>query len=271
MKRYAMMETKWGKALFGVFLFAMLLLARDTMITTCLLGFTKSQLLMLGLICAYGLVFLFCNRHAWKQLAADKRMLLVLLSAMVVLLPMLVKRDWQMMYFSILICLLLPVFLSYFVSFRETARYYVLSIAFLSAYSLLGMYVLKWLANDGVIPATIFYNSQGAGLYNFGLACVVPDPYWYRNFGIFREPGVYQFFLILGIYLNHYAVQWEKQSRMWLISGVLAVTMFTTFAIGGFIELGLFALFLYFDKGYYRSKAGKLLAAAAVAAETNEV
>lgn len=268
MNRYAMMETKCGKVLFGGFLFAMLLLARDTMITTTLLGFTKSQVLMLGLICAYGFMFLLRNRREWKEILTDRRMLAMAVSAAVLLIPMLLKRDWQMMYFSILICLLLPVFLSYFISLQNVARYYVMSITFLGAYSLLGMYVLKWIANAGLIPATIFYNSQGAGLYNFGFACVVPDPYWYRNFGIFREPGVYQFFLILGLYLNHYVADWKKESNMWISSAILAVTMFTTFAIGGFIEMGLFAVFLYFDKKYYRSKLGKFLAAAAITAVT---
>lgn len=266
MNRYAMMETKWGKALFGCFMFMLLLLARDTLITSTLLGFTKSQMLMLGAIVAYGGVFLVRNIRAWKAILTDRRMILMGLSAAVLLVPMVLKRDWQMMYFSILICLLLPVFLSYFASLEDVARWYLVSITALSAYSLVGMYVMKGLANDGVIPATVFYNSQGAGLYNFGLACVVPDPLWRRNFGIFREPGVYQFFLILGLYLNHYVAQWKNARTMWGITAVLAVTMVTTFAIGGFIEMGLLAVFVYFDRKYYRSKLGKVLAGAVIAA-----
>jgi hypothetical protein len=95
---------------------------------------------------------------------------------------------------------------------------------------------------------------------------VVPNSYWHRNFGIFREPGVYQFFVILGIYLNHYGVSWKREWMMWAVSAVLAATLISTFAIGGFIELGLLTVFLYFEKRYYRTKLGKLAVVAVIAA-----
>lgn len=266
MKRYAMMETKWGKALFGLFLFAMLLLARDTLISSCLIGFTKSQFLMLGVICLLGLAFLICNRKEWKKILTDRRVLMLGLSALVLLIPMVGKQDWQLMYFSILICLLVPVFLSYFISWQECAKYYVVILSALSLYSLVGMYVLKPLALSGVLKVSEFSNSVNMPFYNFGLTFVVPWEFWNRNFGIFREPGVYQFFLILGIYLTHYGIVWKKNRAMWIATAVLAATLISTFAIGGFIELGLLAVFLYFDKQYYRTKIGMALGVLAVAA-----
>jgi len=265
-KRYAMMETGWGKVFFGMILFAMLLLARDPLISSCLIGFTKSQVLMLGLICLLGLVFLFYNRTQWKQIFADRRMVLLGLSAVVLLLPMAVKQDWQLMYFSILLCLFFAVFLTWFISWQEVAKYYVVILALLGVYSLVGMYLLKGPANDCRISPPIFVNSAGMEFYNFGLTYVVPWPYWHRNFGIFREPGVYQFFLILGIYVNHYGVSWKRSWAMWMTTAVLAATLVSTFAIGGFVELGLLAVFLYFDKKYYRTTLGKGLGIAAIAA-----
>lgn len=266
MNRYAMLDTKWGKVLFGAFLCAMLLLARDTLITSCVIGFTKSQLLMLGLICLFGFVFLLRHRRNWKRILTDKRMLLMAVSALVLLIPMIVKQDWQMMYFSILLCLLAAVFLTYCVSWQETAKYYVLILAVLGIYSLIGMYVLKPLAMAGKIPAAVFVNSAGGEFFDFGLTFVVPSLYWHRNFGIFREPGVYQFFLILGIYLTHYGISWKKERNRWLMTAILTATLVSTFAIGGFIELALLAVFVYFDKKYYRTKAGMVLGGAAVAA-----
>ena len=97
MRQYRFMETRAGKLAFGVFLFIMLLLARDTLITSCLLGFGRSQFLMLGLICVFGLTFLLINRRELKSIVTDKRMMAVLASAVILLLPMLIKRDWQMM------------------------------------------------------------------------------------------------------------------------------------------------------------------------------
>ena len=260
-----MLDFKWSKSLFGVFLFVMLLLARDTLITSCLIGFTKSQFIMLGLICLVGLLFLVKNRRNWKQILTDRRMLLLAVSAAALLIPMVGKRDWQMMYFSILICLFFAVFLTFFITWKETAKYYVLILAALGIYSLVGMYLLKPLAMSGKLAVPVFVNSAGMEFYNFGLSFVVPWEFWHRNFGIFREPGVYQFFLILGIYLNHYGVSWQRSWLRWLMTAVLAATLVSTFAIGGFIELGLLAVFLYFDQKFYRTKIGKILGFLAVA------
>lgn len=266
MKRYAMMENRWGRALFGLFLFAMLLLNRDTLITSCILGFTRSQFLMLGLICLFAFGFLIYNRRRWKEILTDKRMLMLVLSALLVLMPMLGKQDWQMMYFSVLICLFFAVFLTFFLSWQETAKYYVLILTALGAYSLVGMYVLKPLAMAGRISAPMFVNSAGMEFLNFGLTFVVPDEFWHRNFGIFREPGVYQFFVILAIYLTHYGIRWNRGWSKWLTTGMLTAILLSTFAIGGFIELALLAVFVYFDQRYYRTKVGKALGVAAIAA-----
>lgn len=266
MKRYAMMETGWGKCLFALFLFVMLLLARDTLITSCLIGFEKSQFLMLGLICLFGVVFLLHNRREWKALLTDRRMAMVALSALVMVFPMLCKGDWTLMYFSILFCLVFAVFLTYFTTWQEVAKYYIVILAGLGLYSLAGMYVIKPMMAAGKWIPEVFYNSAGMEFGNFWLTFVVPWEAWHRNFGIFREPGVYQFFLILGIYLNHYGASWKKEWVRWLLSAILAATMISTFAIGGFLELGMLAVFGYFDKKAYRTRAGKLIGMAAAAA-----
>lgn len=266
MNQYPFLTTKWGKALFALFLMAMLLLARDTLVTSCLVGFTKSQVLMLGLICLLGFAFLLKNRKQWKKILLDFRMGMMAACAVLLILIMVGKRDWQLMYFSILLCLLFGVFLTYFTDWQRVSKYYVCILAGLSLYALVAMYMLKPLAGNGILNPNTFVNSEGMEFYHFGLAYVVPNEYWHRNFGIFREPGVYQFFLILGLYLNHYGASWEKQWQRWLISGILAVTMVSTFAIGGFAEMGAFVVFLYFDQKWYKTKPGKLLGLGAVMA-----
>jgi hypothetical protein len=86
-------------------------------------------------------------------------------------------------------------------------------------------YGLRELAQAGTIAPAIFYNSSEWDFYNFHFAYAVTWELWHRNFGIFREPGVYQFFVLLAVYLNNYAVDWNKQWHMWLCNVILAVTM----------------------------------------------
>jgi len=265
-KQYPLITGKAASFAFGLFMLAMLFLSRDTLFSSCILGFGKSQFLMLGLIVLLGGLFLLVNRKEWKAILTDKRMLVIGVSLLVLLLPMLLKQDWQLMYFSILLCLLFAVFLTYFTTGRETAKYYVVILSLLGVYSIFATYFLRELAQAGRISPEIFYNSNQWDFYNFGFAYAVTWEFWHRNFGIFREPGVYQFFVLLAVYLNNYHVDWDKQWKLWLCNVILAVTMFTTFAIGGFAELGLLILFLYFDKKWYREKWGKILGAAAVVA-----
>ena len=262
MKLYRFPNQKIWNLAFGLFLTAMLFLARDSMFTTAVIGFQKAQFAMLGLICAAALLFLIVNRRNWKAIFSDRRMAAAAVSAVVCLLPMLVKRDWQLMYFSVLLCLLFAVFLSFFVKLREAAKYYVVILTVLGAYSVLAAYLLRMGVDRGMYAVPEFQNAVGFEFHNFFLS-VVPDTYVKnRNFGIFREPGVYQFFLITALYLNNYELAWKKGWQLWSVNGILAATMVSTFATGGVAEMGLLAVVLFFDKKWYRSK--KICAAAVV-------
>lgn len=266
MKQFSLLNNKAAKVLFGLFLTAMLFLSRDTLFSSCLVGFAKSQILMVGLIFLLGTAFLWVNRRAFLQILKDRRMIVLVASVLLLVLPMALKQDWQLMYFSILLCVLTAVFLTYFTSGREVAKYYVVILVALGLYSIFATYGLKKLARAEIFVPEVFYNSNDWEFYNYGFAYVMTYKYWFRNFGIFREPGVYQFFVLLAVYLNNYWVDWDRQWKLWFCNVALAFTMLTTFAIGGFAEMGLFLVFIYFDKKWYREKWGKIAGTAFVAA-----
>lgn len=266
MKQFSLLNNQAAKVLFGLFLTAMLFLSRDTLFSSCLMGFAESQVLMLGLILLLGAIFLWVNRRTFLQILKDRRMIVLVASVLLLVLPMALKQDWQLMYFSILLCVLTAVFLTYFTSGREVAKYYVVILVALGIYSIFATYGLKRLARAEVFVPEVFYNSNDWEFYNYGFAYVMTDKYWFRNFGIFREPGVYQFFVLLAVYLNNYWVDWDRQWKLWFCNVTLAFTMLTTFAIGGFAEMGLFLVFIYFDKKWYKEKWGKIAGVSFVAA-----
>lgn len=269
MKMYRFPENKAWKTIFGFFLFAMLLLARDTLITSSILGFYKSTFIMYAAIGLMGVAFLAVNRKNLKQILFDRRMLLVIVATVVLVVPMLVKRDWQMMYFSILLCIYFAVFLSYFVTMQEVAKLYVVILSALSVYAVIVTYGARFLAEAGVLEVPMFSNGVHDFynfLFGFAIDCGKWKNIYYRNFGIFREPGVYQFFIIVALYLNNYIVSWKKSWQMWVVNVILAITMLTTFATGGIIEMGLLAVILFIDKKWYKDKRISILVGAAVAA-----
>lgn len=270
MNYYRFPENKVVKICFPLFLLILQMVARSTMYTSTFLGFSMSQVIMIGLILVIGLSFLAVNRKNLKQVFLDRRMLAFGCAALVILGPMLIKQDWQAMYFSILLCWFFAVFLTYFTTVEELGRWYVLIFAFLSVYSLAGIFVMKPLVHAGILPGNNFDSPGGWHMFNFGLTFVCDKNIHMddalRAFGIFREPGLYQIFLFVAIQLNNYTVQWDRQWKMWAVDVVLFTSLLTTFATGGVLALGLYIVFLFFDKGLYKNKHLRLLAVVLVIA-----
>ena len=260
MKLYPFPERKGWKLLYAVFFMAVLFLSRDTLLAVNVVGFYKSHILTALLILTAGILFLILHRKELKAIVSDSRLALMLLAAASLLIPMICKRDWQMMYFSILFYILSGLFISYFISLESASKYYVVLLAGLGVYSVLCTYVLRILPDRGILNVPVFLNSRDVEFYNFGFAQVSLEYVKNRNFGIFREPGVYQFFLLLGLYLNNYRVNWDKSWKLWTVNVLLAVTMLSTFATGGMIEMGLLGAFLFFDRKWYRQRSARWIA-----------
>lgn len=265
MKYYRFPENKIVNLCFPLFLLALQIVARSTMFTSTFLGFGKSQLAMIGLVAVIGVVFLIVNRKQLKQILMDRRMLAFGCAAVLIFGPMLVKQDWQAMYFSIALCWFFGVFLTYFTTVEELGRWYVLLFLVLGGFSLVGTFALKPLVQAQILPGFYFLSPGGWTMLNFGgtFVSVMNENMegTFRSFGIFREPGLFQVFLFIAIHLNNYWVSWKKEWQMWCANGVLFATMLITFATGGVLALGLYILFLFFDKGLYRNKKLRILAA----------
>lgn len=270
MNYYRFPDNKLHKACFPLFLLVLQMVSRSTMYTSTFLGFALSQVIMIGTVLTIGVLFLLNNRRNLRPVFQDRRMIAFAASAVVILVPMLVKQDWQLMYFTILLGWFFAIFLTYFTTVSEVSRWYVLIMTAFSAISLVGLFVLKPLVHAGVLSGNPFDSPGGWHMYNFGLTFVVNQNNHYddalRAFGIFREPGLYQIFLFVAIQLNNYWVQWKKQWQMWVVDVILFVSLLTTFATGGVLALGLYIVFLFFDKGLYRDRRLQILAVAAVAA-----
>lgn len=251
-------DKKWRFA-FAAYLFFLVYLSRDSQAGLYLLGFTKAQMLSFAITGTVGVAFLIYNRKRIPSVLWNGRIPLAIVFSLTVLLPMLAKRDWQLMYISMVYCILAAVLISYFASLQETARASVLFISFLAAWSLVCTYFLRIPADRGILVPTTFSNSFQAEFYNYFL-CYVSRTYAHiRNFGIFREPGVYQFFLFLALYLNNYQVHWADGRTMWALNGLLALTMLSTFSTAGVAVTVVFLLVLYFDKQVYATPTGRKL------------
>lgn len=87
-----------------------------------------------------------------------------------------------------------------------------------------------------------FFNSANSKFYNLGI-CMIPVSDALRNYGMFREPGVYQMFLMLALLFHIYHSEKMKISHL----VVLILSVILTFSTTGYIALAVF-LILFFVK-----------------------
>ena len=255
MKMYRFPDNRITKIGIGLLLFSLLVLSRDTLVFSCILGVEMTYLCTIGILLFTGMIFLYVNRKNLKSVFTDQRLLLVLFTTVIMLLPMIWKRDWQMMYFSILLCVYISVFLSYFLNSKEIAKCFIWITLVLAVWSIFATYILRELPDRGLLNVPVFFNVKEKDFYNFGFAFVSVDFQEYRNWGIFREPGVYQYFLILPLYLNNYVVEWEKRNFQLLVNVVLSLAMVLTVSTNGVVELALLIIVIFFDKKLYKNTA----------------
>lgn len=254
MRQYPFPEKRVFKAGISAALLALLLLTRDAMYSMMVWDFYTCQFLSLAIIAVLGFAFLLANGKNLKAVLCDRRMLVIAFAILATLLPMLVKQDFQLMYFSIILGMLFAVFLTFFLKLEDVAKWYVFTMCSLGVWSLLTAYVLRLLVDYGMVAMTPVTNANGVEFYNFVFS-IVPDTYVkQRNFGIFREPGVYQFFILIALYLNNCVLSWKEEHKLWIVNSILGVTMLSTFATGGMIEMCLLFAILFFEKKWYKNK-----------------
>lgn len=270
MTYYRLAEGKIGKVLLGLALMVLLVLSRNSMYTFTIIPFTVAQLSMFAVIGVLGAVFLIRNCHDLKKILTDKRILAVLLVTVIYLVPILVKRDFQTMNFSILLCVYVAIFFSFFISCKELAGFIVSFVTFLAAYSLVACYLLAPMVEKGWFSVPIVNFQDWRVFHNFVFAFPRILENYLRNFGMFREPGVYQYFLNLALFLNNFLLTWNKAWIKWTINGILAVTVVSTFSTTGFVVMALLAVAVFVHEKLYRNKhilwAIVVMAIAAVAA-----
>ena len=112
---------------------------------------------------------------------------------------------------------------------------------------MLAAYILRIGVDKGAYAVPVFRNSMGFEFHNFFLS-IVPDTYVKTGISAFSGSRGVSVFLITALYLNNYEVEWKKPWQLWVVNGILAATMVSTFATGGVAEMGLLAVVLFLTK-----------------------
>ncbi len=194
------------------------------------------------------------------QRALNGRTFYFLISlVLLIMISMVVNHDVRLGYFY-KICLLLYAFaIIQIMNFREFAEVFNRVVYLLAFASLIGFAIMI------IMPSILSFlpiltNSKPLRFYNAGLTTI---PIFYigtsnlpRNFGIFREPGVYQMYLIMALLFQMFIIK-ENTLKRYL---VYALAVLTTFSTTGFIALGIvFIMFLLNNNGLSKGKNSFLI------------
>lgn len=227
---------------------SILLFSRNTMITTCIIGFERSMYISMILF-----VPLYINvvKKALKRQLIFKEMIGITIMLIAIALVVIIKKDIQLYNFSILYYVISATVLILTVDIKKIQKCYINIMLIISIYSLITTYLIKplifKLGLDNVITNTSFIitNSIEYKFLNLGLSFAFFDKTYDRNYGIFTEPSFFQFYLIIAIIVVLFSE--NKRKTNWIKMGIFVLTVYTTKSAAGFVVL-IFIILTYMLK-----------------------
>lgn len=191
-----------------------------------------------ALLIVYFLYYIITHRGI---LRAFNRNAFILVTLFVIFIEASYMRDsgFTNGYILLILAVMSAFSLSIMLEFKKFAILFVWYMSALSVISLLCTYILKYVAPflGGIFK--IVTNSAGVSFYNMHVCYVYSGKMYYRNFGIFREPGVYAIFLCIAIiFILLYKEELSRKaftSILFILIGTLVSTFSTTSYIALFM------------------------------------
>ena len=190
---------------------------------------------MLSFIAAGALLYVL-----FKQIKFSRQRLIVVLSFICLsLMSGLMNRDFNIKYIYeiFLICFAL-IYVS-IVSFDQFVDDFI-KVILLFSVSSLGVYLVSVLWRSMLQGLPIVTNTAWMRFHNAWISLVPVDENYisiYRNYGIFREPGVFQFFLNLALILLLFRNSQIYTNLKWMC--VLIITVLSTISTAGYIVMAI--------------------------------
>lgn len=201
---------------------------RDTF-TYYYFGLLNSYI-VLGILLIALSIYVLKEYHQNSLLPNDIGCSLLYLTIMsiAIIVSMILNDAFTLMYFSAIFALLFATVLTYAIPPETFFKSFVVVMSIFVVCSLIGTYIL-----DHIIHIHSFVNSSGLKFNNLVLCGVPAIPRYIRNFGIFREPGVFQFFILLALY--YLLILYSKKDKWFYVNtAILVIGLLSTFSISGY-------------------------------------
>lgn len=222
---------------------------------TVLFGTNKNKLYSNSIQAVLGFFFVFMFLYAFskRKRFGKKQLALCVVLIFCVISTMLVHHEFRNGYIFKCSLLLFSFFAVELIDIKNFANCFNRVLFLIATISII-CYSLQMITASAFYFAPQFYNLADYPFRNLFLY-VQSEWHLFRNFGIYREPGVYQMFLILALLFELYYFEKPRVKRILVFSAAV----FTTFSTTGIIAYGIW-IFLALVKTRRLSKQDKVLA-----------
>lgn len=198
------------------------------------------------------LVFLYRVLLKNNKINVSVLLLTLLLSAFIFF-AFLFDTEFTGGYVLLFMGVLNGMFIASLIPFERFCDLYVRISSFFALMSLLLTYILKPVIS--AIPSIfkVVTNSADVSFYNAFICYIRTGEDGARNWGIFREPGVYAIFLCISILFLCFVVRGLYSKRRFIYYLVLLlITLFSTLSTTGFIAIILIFMALFLSQSINR-------------------
>lgn len=189
------------------------------------------------------LTTIFFKYFKSKFVFRKKATLFIGINIFCILTSTVIKLDFRLYVLSILLYMDVAYFCIHIFTFDDFFKKYSNIICFLAVYSLICCYVIRpfLFSNSNHLP--VVSNSANLQFFDLIFDFVVVTKSYLRNFGIFREPGVYALFINIALL---YELLFLKGKYRYLHILILFITCVSTFSIPSIAVSVLFIIVSFF-------------------------
>lgn len=193
---------------------------------------------------------LYTNVYKQKKLNLNlKKMLVFLFMSILLMLNKVLTSDSSNFTFMLIILIAIAFIFSELFSLDKFINYFTNIMIFLCVYSLLATYLaISFPTIFSKLFPSIYHSIKNMYFLDMGLCFVyIPEHgMQFRNYSVFSEPGVFQFYILLSLILDIWYLKRIKYQNLRLV--VYFVTLLSTFSTAGLIIGSLvYAYYLFFS------------------------
>lgn len=216
-----------------ILLFVVIYLSHSSMGTVFFMGPKVSAYIVFSIVIAS---FFYSALFIRKSINV-KAFLVTLLLCCNIFATMCLNQDFTNGYYVISMCILVAFFISSIFNKEFFLNSYINILVFLATYSLIATYIFLPAVEQFNISLPFYVNSHGIKYYNMVFATPISHWKFYRNTGIFLEPGMYQVFLSYALIFEVFLVRHNVRRFNVIILSLASLSTFSPVAYLQFVLL----------------------------------